>query len=97
MVHVGDSVKKGDILVSGRVEILNDSGEVTGYHYLKSDADIRGQTSIVYEERQNLTYTAKKYENIKKEYRSGDHISGYFFLRCHGSSGSCQQRASGRF
>ena len=80
MVHVGDSVKKGDILVSGRVEILNDSGEVTGYHYLKSDADIRGQTSIVYEERQNLTYTAKKYENIKKEFyfiRAGHYIIGF--------------------
>ncbi len=29
-VHVGDTVAKGDVLVTGRIEVLNDAGEVTG-------------------------------------------------------------------
>ena len=30
MVSVGDTVKKGDLLVKGELEILDDSGEVSG-------------------------------------------------------------------
>lgn len=66
VVHVGDHVKKGDILVSGRVDILNDSGDTTGYHYFKADADIRGQTTINYEEKHSLTYIEKNYYDVKK-------------------------------
>ena len=33
MVHVGDQVKKGDILVSGRIEVCNDAKEVVEYQY----------------------------------------------------------------
>ena len=32
-VHIGDSVTKGTLLVSGRIDILDDSGEITGYQY----------------------------------------------------------------
>ncbi|MCB6775682.1 sporulation protein YqfD, partial [Phocaeicola dorei] len=41
MVHVGDQVKKGDILVSGRIEVCNDAKEVVEYQYEQADADIR--------------------------------------------------------
>lgn len=66
MVHAGDKVKAGDILVSGRVEIKNDSQEVIGYQYQNADADIRMETKEVYEETLDLSYTVKKYEKHKK-------------------------------
>lgn len=61
MVQVGDTVKKGDILVSGRVEVLNDSQEIINYHYQISEATIRGRTSIPYEDSVPLTYEEKQY------------------------------------
>ena len=51
MVSVGDTVKKGDLLVKGELEILDDSGEVSGYQYCASDADIFLKTSYEYRER----------------------------------------------
>lgn len=67
-VHVGDTVKKGDILVLGRVEVLNDSGEVTAYQYQKSDADIFADTQMEYSDSMPLTYQEKVY-NGKKKYQ----------------------------
>ncbi len=66
MVHAGDEVKAGDILVSGRVEIKNDSQEVVGYQYQDADADIRMETEEPYENELDLSYTVKKYERKKK-------------------------------
>lgn len=67
-VHEGDNVKAGDILVSGRVEVLNDSKEVTGYQYQTSDADILAQTTASYSDEMPLTYTQKEYSGIEKQY-----------------------------
>lgn len=50
-VKAGDKVKKGKILVLGRIEILNDAGEVTDYRYCKADADIIAKTTYSYEYR----------------------------------------------
>ena len=47
-VHIGDSVTKGTLLVSGRIDILDDSGEITGYQYTHADADIFADTQISY-------------------------------------------------
>lgn len=47
-VQVGDEVEKGSPLVSGRIDILNDSGEVTGYQYTAADADIYARTVYTY-------------------------------------------------
>ena len=47
-VHIGDSVTKGTLLVSGRIDILGDSGEITGYQYTHADADIFADTQISY-------------------------------------------------
>ena len=65
-VHVGDQVKKGDILVLGRVDVVNDSGEVTGYQYQKSDADIFADTSIDYKDRIDRIYQQKVYDDREK-------------------------------
>ena len=50
LVHEGDEVKKGDILVSGSVEVVNDAGEVVGYQYQKADADVIAKTEMKYED-----------------------------------------------
>jgi len=43
-------VKKGDILVCGRQEILDDNGEVKEYYYQSADADIMCYVSYDYED-----------------------------------------------
>ena len=47
-VQAGDEVERGTPLVSGRIEIQNDAGEVTGYQYTAADADIYARTSYIY-------------------------------------------------
>ena len=66
MVHEGDEVKKGDLLVSGRVEVKNDAGEVVGYQYQQSDADIYADTRMTYQDQIPLTYQKKKYDPYKQ-------------------------------
>ena len=65
-VHVGDTVKKGDILVLGRVEVVNDSQEVVGYQYHRSDADVFADTQMEYTDTLSLTYQEKVYDGKKK-------------------------------
>lgn len=65
-VHVGDTVSKGDVLVSGRVEVVSDSLEVVGYQYQKSDADIFADTQMHYEDTISTKYKKKYYEKSQK-------------------------------
>ncbi len=67
-VHEGDTVKAGDLLVSGRIDVLDDSGEVVGYQYQHSDADIYADTEMEYSDTMPLTYQAKIYDG-KRRYR----------------------------
>lgn len=67
LVHAGDVVKKGDILVSGRIEVLNDAKEVIGYQYCQADADVWADTNLVYENTISQLYEEKLYQ--KKEQR----------------------------
>ncbi|MDO4599271.1 MAG: sporulation protein YqfD [[Ruminococcus] gnavus] len=66
MVHVGDRVKKGDLLVSGRVEVCNDAGEVEAYQYCRADADIFADTTWEYEDTVGTYYKEKTYEKKKR-------------------------------
>ncbi|WP_206215516.1 sporulation protein YqfD [Luxibacter massiliensis] len=66
LVHEGDTVSKGDILVSGRIEVLNDAGEVTGYQYQKSDADIFADTQMNYEDTISTKYKEKHYQKSQR-------------------------------
>ena len=59
LVHVGDTVEEGQILVTGRVEILNDAKEVTGYQYEQADADIYADTQMEYEDTISRSYLEK--------------------------------------
>ena len=65
-VHVGDTVKKGDILVLGRVEVVNDSREAVGYQYHRSDADVFADTQMEYTDTLSLEYQEKVYDGKKK-------------------------------
>lgn len=65
-VHIGDAVKKGDILVSGRIDVMNDAGEVVNYHYERADADILADTEMVYEDTTPTHYKEKQYEKSKR-------------------------------
>lgn len=56
LVTADMEVKKGDILVSGRAEILNDDGEVAEYIYPGADADIIAEVNFYYEDEINISY-----------------------------------------
>lgn len=49
-VAVGDTVEKGQVLVSGTIPIYNDAEELVNCQYVRADADIRGQTGYSYSE-----------------------------------------------
>lgn len=60
-VKEGDSVKAGDLLVSGTVEVKNDAGEVIREDYKEADADIFAEVVINYEDICETTYEVKEY------------------------------------
>ncbi len=49
-VKAGDSITAGSILVSGRQEILDDTGEIKEYFYQSADADVYGYVTYQYED-----------------------------------------------
>lgn len=65
-VKRGDSVKAGDVLVSGLLEIKNDAGEVIREEVTRADADIWIERRISYEDLCENNYQKKKYYKTKK-------------------------------
>lgn len=55
---VGDICEAGEVLISGIVEILNDSKEIVRYDYTTADADIYIKYKIPYYQEIPLTYTS---------------------------------------
>lgn len=83
-VKPGDSVKAGDILVSGKVEVKNDAGEVINYHNRHSDADIVMETTIPYEEELSFSYSEKQYTGSQKHLfylKFGNHKISFNFMK----------------
>ena len=70
-VSAGQTFKKGDILVSGTLEIKNDAQEVTGYEYVTADADIWVFLSYSYYDEFSRQYTQRIY--------TGEDSRGFFF------------------
>lgn len=67
MVKIGDTVTKGQILVTGAVPIYDDSLLIKNYHYYDADADITIETSMTYEEALDTVYLKKEYTGRSKE------------------------------
>lgn len=65
-VKVGDVVKKGDILVSGIIDIVRDNTELLNRKIVASDADIIMKTVYNYEEEVMLNYIKKEYSGREK-------------------------------
>lgn len=63
----GEKVKKGDLLISGQVPVIDDAKEVTGYRPHRSDADIIGEVIISYEDSVPLHYAEKEFQDVRKE------------------------------
>jgi similar to stage IV sporulation protein len=77
LVKEGDSVSEGDLLVSGRVDILDDSKEVVSANYCAADADVWISTELSYESSFSTVYdkiepTGKK--NIMCELAFGKYV-----------------------
>lgn len=67
LVSEGIEVKKGDVLVTGLVEVLNDNKELIGYQVENAQADIRGEKEQYYENKEMNYYEEKEYMEQKKE------------------------------
>lgn len=69
MVHEGQEIKEGDMLVSGKIPIYNDAAEIINYQYCVADSDILLNTSYTYTDSFPLAYESKEYTgNAKKSY-----------------------------
>lgn len=61
LVKIGDTVETGQMLVSGILELYNDSGEVMNYHLVNADADIYLRCVQNYNDELELNYEKKVY------------------------------------
>ncbi|MFU0828050.1 MAG: Sporulation protein YqfD [Lachnoclostridium sp.] len=66
MVEVGSVVKKGDILVSGIVDIIGDNNTLVGRKAVIADADITGKTYYNYQDKIPFDYIEKQYTGKSK-------------------------------
>lgn len=66
-VTVGSVITKGDLLVSGTIDVLNDAKEVISHHYVTADADIVIQTTEIHEDYIEKEYFKKIYTGKKRK------------------------------
>lgn len=83
MVKPGDLCKKGDILVSGAVAILDNDSQIQRYEYVRSDADIVIETRFPYYDEFSRTITVKSYPGEQKTYPFFYFIRNGYFLVPH--------------
>ncbi len=65
LVSRGDEVKKGDLLVDGRIPVANEDGETDHYLLYEADADILIETTQSVNLSLEQVYTAKEYTGRK--------------------------------
>lgn len=77
-VHVGDKVKKNQVLISGKVEIIGDGEEVLETDFVHASGDVVIESKKEYQDELPITYEQKKYTGkTKKLYQlscQGRHI-----------------------
>lgn len=66
LVKPGDEVKKGDILITGVVNIYNEYEELIETNYVAADGIVYGQTKYQYQQTFPLDYTEKQQGKQKK-------------------------------
>lgn len=83
MTGVGSEVAAGDVLVSGRMELLNDNGELQEYFYRSSEADIIAKVTYDYRDEIAIHYIKEeKTGNIRTDYQlefCGEVLKNPFF------------------
>lgn len=62
----GDLCQQGEVLVRGRLDILNDNKEVEKYEYTDADADIYVQYPLEYYQQFSMVYQKPVYTGAKK-------------------------------
>lgn len=67
VAKVNESVKKGDVLISGIIHIYNDSDEIMETDYVAADGDVFGVVSYAYEDSFDLSYYEKEYTENRKQ------------------------------
>lgn len=70
VVEVGDEVKKGDILITGVVNIYNEYDELIETNYVPASGFVYGQIKRSYEDEFNMNHYIKNYTENKKTYYS---------------------------
>lgn len=60
-VKKGDQVKQGDVLISGQVELYDDSGQLTETTNVMAEGDVFAVTKLQYEDSFDYLYYIKKY------------------------------------
>lgn len=68
LVHAGDSVQAGDVLVSGKVELKNDAGEVEKTRLVRADADVVIEWQDAYADRFPMLHEVRHYTEEKTNY-----------------------------
>ena len=67
LVKKGDEVKKGDVLIEGKIPIPDENGEIKRIEYCQADGDIWIRTEIPIEESLILSHVEKEYSGEEKE------------------------------
>lgn len=68
LVKAGDTCQKGDLLVSGRLEILDNDNQIQRYEYVKADADILMEIQFPYYDECKRKTSIRSYSNQQKTY-----------------------------
>lgn len=66
LVKKGMIVSKGAVLISGRLDILDDNGEVANYRYVVSDGDVKGTVQRTFEASLARDYQKKVYTGAEE-------------------------------
>ena len=84
----GDICKKGELLVSGELHIMNDSQEIVRKEYVHADADIYISRKISYYQEFPVKYQAE--ESVGKVKKGGYFRLGCFYLGLYRTAGQNQ-------